>query len=99
VTNARVPTDLPGAIALADKAVRAQRDAPNAILSLPPVGLGPRDGEVGQIFKNCFKEICLDGKPVKQVLDAQAGQLNAILDELKIACWKPDPDAGPCRVA
>jgi len=99
VTNAQVPTDLPGAIALADKAVRAQRDAPNALLSLPPVGLGPRDGEVGQIFKNCFKEICLDNKPVKPVLDAQAGQLNAILDELKIACWKPDPDGNPCRVA
>jgi multiple sugar transport system substrate-binding protein len=99
VTNAQVPTDLPGAIALADKAVRAQREAPDAVLSLPPVGLGPRDGEVGQIFKNCFKEICLDNKPVKQVLDAQAGQLNAILDELKIACWKPDPDGNPCRVA
>lgn len=99
VTNAQVPTDLPGAIALADRAVRAQREAPNAVLSLPPVGLGPRDGEVGQIFKNCFKEICLDNKPVRQVLDAQAVQLNAILDELKIACWKPDPDGTPCRVA
>ena len=99
VTNAKVPGDLPGAIALADGAIQAQRDAPNAILSLPPVGLGARDGEVAQAFKNCFKEICLDGRPVQQVLDAQAKQLNAILDELKIACWQPDPAGNPCKVA
>ncbi|AGZ41924.1 ABC transporter substrate-binding protein [Actinoplanes friuliensis] len=99
VTNAQVPADLPGAIALAQQAIKAQRDAPKALLSLPPVGLGARDGEVGQIFKNCFKEICLDNKPVRQVLDAQAGQLNAILDELKIPCWQPDPAGNPCRVA
>jgi len=99
VTNAAVPTDLPPAVGLANAAVRAQRSAPGAILSLPPVGLGTHDGEVGQIFKNCFKEICLDGKPIKQVLDAQAGQLNAILSELKIPCWKPDPAGGDCRAA
>jgi multiple sugar transport system substrate-binding protein len=99
VTNAKVPTDLPGAIALANGAINAQRSAPNAILSLPPVGLGTRDGEVAQLFKNCFKEICLNGKPVKQVLDAQAGQLNAIMDQLKVPCWQPDPAGSPCRAA
>lgn len=99
VTNAQIPADLPGAVSLAATAVRAQRAAANAILSLPPVGLGPRDGEVGQVFKNCFKEICLENKPVRQVLDAQAGQLNAILDELKVPCWRPDPVLSPCRVA
>ncbi|MFI5937607.1 ABC transporter substrate-binding protein [Actinoplanes sp. NPDC051494] len=99
VTNVAIPSDLPPAIALAAAAIRAQREAPNAILSLPPVGLGARDGEVGQIFKNCFKEICLDGKPVQQVLDAQAGELNKIMDELKIPCWKPDPVGENCRAA
>lgn len=99
VTNAKVPTDLPAAIALANGAISAQRDASNAILSLPPVGVGTRDGEVAQIFKNCFKEICLDGKPVKQVLDAQATQLNAIMDQLKVPCWQPDPATAPCRAA
>jgi multiple sugar transport system substrate-binding protein len=99
VTNAAVPGDLPAAIALANGAINAQRGAPNAILSLPPVALGTRDGEVAQLFKNCFKEICLDGKPVKQVLDAQATQLNAIMDELKVPCWQPDPAGNPCRAA
>ncbi|WP_306214736.1 ABC transporter substrate-binding protein [Actinoplanes sp. RD1] len=99
VTNAQIPADLPGAVALAEGAVSKQRDAENAILSLPPVGLGARDGEVGQIFKNCFKEICLDGKPVQQVLDAQATELNKIMDELKIPCWQPDPAGTTCRAA
>jgi multiple sugar transport system substrate-binding protein len=99
VTNAPVPADLSGAIALASGAINAQRAAPKAILSLPPVGVGTHDGEVAQIFKNCFKEICLDRKPVKQVLDAQAGQLNAILDQLKVPCWQPDPAGAACRAA
>ena len=98
VVNAPPPGDLPPAVAMAFNAVKAQRAASNAVLSLPPVGLGAKDGEVGQVFKNCFKEICLDGKPVRQVLDAQANQLNAILGELKIPCWLPDPPTDPCRV-
>ncbi|MDQ7906420.1 ABC transporter substrate-binding protein [Phytohabitans sp. ZYX-F-186] len=99
VTNAQLPTDLPGAVSLEAAAVKAQQEAANAIVSLPPVGVGARDGEVSQIFKNAFKEICLDGKPVQGVLDAQATQLNVILDELKVACWRPDPAGSPCRVA
>lgn len=99
VTNAPVPTDLPPAVKLVDAAVRAQREAPNGLLALAPVGVGARDGEVSQVFKNTFKEICLDGKPVQQVLDAQAGELNKLLDELEVPCWQPDPAGAPCRVA
>ncbi|MEO3780830.1 ABC transporter substrate-binding protein [Micromonospora sp. B11E3] len=98
VAQAALPGDLPPAIGLEAAAVRAQQEAGDALVSLPPVGLGAKDGEVSQIFKNCFKEICLDSKPVRQVLDNQARQLNAILDELKVPCWKPDPDGQPCRV-
>ncbi|MFU8850416.1 ABC transporter substrate-binding protein [Micromonospora sp. SL1-18] len=98
VAQATPPRDLPPAISLEATAVRAQQEASDALVSLPPVGLGAKDGEVSQIFKNCFKEICLDKKPVQQVLDNQAKQLNTILDELKVPCWKPDPDGQPCRV-
>jgi multiple sugar transport system substrate-binding protein len=98
VTGADLPSDLPAAVGLEATAVRAQQGADNAVASLPPVGLGAKEGEVTQIFKNTFKEICLDGKPVQQVLDRQATQLNTILDELKVACWRPDPAGTPCRV-
>ncbi|GAB2956816.1 ABC transporter substrate-binding protein [Micromonospora polyrhachis] len=92
--------DLPPAVAMAAEAVRRQQGAAGAILALPPVGLGNRDGEVSQIFKNCFKEICLDGRPVRPVLDTQARQLDAILAELQVPCWRPDPVAAgqTCRV-
>jgi multiple sugar transport system substrate-binding protein len=98
VAKADLPTDLPKPISLEAAGVEAQQTAPGAIVSLPPVGLGAKDGEVAQVFKDCFKEICLDGKPVQQVLDAQAGKLNGILDQLKVPCWKPDPAGSPCKV-
>ncbi|MFJ8582600.1 ABC transporter substrate-binding protein [Micromonospora sp. NPDC093277] len=98
VAQATLPSDLPPAVSLEAAAVRAQQEAGDALPSLPPVGLGAKDGEVSQVFKNSFKEICLDSKPVQQVLDSQAKQLNTILDELKVPCWKPDPDGQQCRV-
>ncbi|WP_238016530.1 ABC transporter substrate-binding protein [Dactylosporangium sp. AC04546] len=99
VVKATLPSDLPPAIALEAAAVQKQQGASGAIVSLPPVGLGAKDGEVSQIFKNTFKEICIDGKPVQQVLDNQAKLLNTILDEAKVPCWKPDPAGATCRVA
>jgi multiple sugar transport system substrate-binding protein len=99
VVKATLPTDLPPAIGLEAAALKKQEENSGAIVSLPPVGLGAKDGEVSQIFKNTFKEICIDGKPVQQVLDSQAKLLNTILDELKVPCWKPDPTSAICRVA
>jgi multiple sugar transport system substrate-binding protein len=95
------PADLPPAIQMEAKAVAAQQSAENAILALPPVGLGPKDGEVGQLFKNCFQEIVLNGADAKKTLQAQGQQLNAILAELKVPCWAPDPvQAGQvCKAA
>jgi multiple sugar transport system substrate-binding protein len=85
------PSDLPPAIQMEAKAVAAQQGAEDAILALPPVGLGAKDGEVGQLYKNCFQEICLNGKDVQSTLQAQGQQLNAILADLKVPCWPPDP--------
>lgn len=98
VVDATMPADLPGGVGLEAPAVQKQQDADNAIVSLPPVGLGAKDGEVSQIFKNTFKEICIDRKPVRQVLDAQGGQLDVILAQLKAPCWKPDPAGAVCEV-
>jgi multiple sugar transport system substrate-binding protein len=99
VVQAELPADLPPAIALEAEAVRAQQEAPDALLSLPPVGLGERDGEVSQVFRDCFQRICLDGEPAAEVLDDQAAALDTILEELNIPCWPPDPASDSCRVA
>ncbi len=92
---------LPPPVALEFTAVGTQQKAGNAITALPPVGVGSKDAQVSQAYTNCFREICLNGKPIQGVLDAQAGQLNAILDDLKVPCWRPDPVASgaACRVA
>lgn len=99
VAKADLPGDLPRPIGLEAAGVKAQQESAGTIVSLPPVGLGAKDGEVAQVFQNTFKEICLDGKPVQQVVEAQAARLNTILDELKVPCWKPDPAGSPCRAA
>lgn len=99
VVGGAAPTDLPPAVALERTALDAQQHASDAILSLPPVGLGEHDGEVSQIFKDCFTQICLNGKGIQSVLDAQARQLNSLLDEAKAPCWAPDPTSSgqTCR--
>jgi multiple sugar transport system substrate-binding protein len=99
VVEAALPGDLPPAIAMEAEAVRAQQEAPDAVVSLPPVGLGERDGDVSQIFRECFEQICLDGQPAADVVASQGEQLDAILAELSIPCWPPDPASDTCRVA
>jgi multiple sugar transport system substrate-binding protein len=54
---------------------------------------------VGQVFKDCFREICLNRRPVRQVLDEQAERLSALLADAKVPCWSPDPAAPVCAVA
>lgn len=99
VVQATLPGDLPPAISLEAEAVQAQQEAPDALLSLPPVGVGERDGEVAQVFRDCFRGVCLDGRPAREVVDEQAAVLDGIMAELNIPCWPPDPDSDSCRVA
>ena len=91
VVKGDLPSDLPPAITLEAAAVKAQRTASNAIVALPPVGLGKHDGELSQVFKDCFAQICKDGKEPASVLGAQAKVLQGILDQAKVPCWAPDP--------
>ena len=91
VVEATLPGDLPPAIKLEADAVKATQEASDAVLSLPPVGLGAKDGEVSQVFKDCFTQICKQGGDPAKVLPAQAKTLQTILDEVKVPCWAPDP--------
>lgn len=99
VVKTEIGSDLPGGIALEAKAVKAQQEAGDAILALPPVGLGDKDPQVSQLFKNCFQEICLNNADVKATLDRQGAELASIMDSLNVPCWAPDPDADQCKVA
>ncbi len=96
--RASIPDDLPPAVRLEADAVQRQERASGAILSLPPVGLGSRDGEVSKVFQDCFRSIVLNGADIRSTLDQQARVLDGILAEVKVPCWAPDPAERICRV-
>ena len=92
-------SDLPAGVALEAGAVEATVNAPDAIPSLIPVGLGARGGEINDIFKAAFNRVVIDGEDVTAVLEEEAATLQALLDETGAACWAPDPPSdGPCQV-
>src|SRR5688572_9972877 len=92
-------SDLPAGVALEAAAVDATVNAPDAIPSLIPVGLGARGGEINDIFKAAFNRVVIDGEDVTTVLEEEAATLQALLDETGAACWAPDPPSdGPCQV-
>ncbi|MDP9460083.1 MAG: ABC transporter substrate-binding protein [Actinomycetota bacterium] len=98
--NAPLPADLPPGIAEEAKAVQAQQEAPKALLALPPVGLGSREGEFTQVYKDAFSRIVLNGENPTAVLPGAKGAVQRLLNETKAACWTPDPASGgaPCVV-
>jgi multiple sugar transport system substrate-binding protein len=98
--KATLPESLPPAVRLESDAVQAQQKAPDGIVALPPVGLGQKDGEMSKIFRDAFTAIVLDGADIRRTLDAQAKNMQNILDEAKVPCWAPDPveDGKMCRV-
>ncbi|WP_431874402.1 ABC transporter substrate-binding protein [Amycolatopsis sacchari] len=99
VVDVEIPRDLPPALQLEADAVRRQRDAQGGILSLLPVGLGTREGEVTKAFKDSFQQIVLGGADIRSTLDKQAGVLRKVFDDLKVPCWAPDPPSAVCEVA
>lgn len=98
VVKAELPSDLPAPVKLEAQAVAAQMNSPKALLALPPVGLGTKDGELSQVFKDCFKEICLNKGDPKTVVTKYAATITAILTAAKVPCWAPDPAATVCQV-
>lgn len=95
-----LPADLPPAIRLEADAVERQRTSPDALLALPPVGLGTREGEVTKVFQDCFQSIVLDGADIRSTVDSQSRIMNDLLAEINVPCWAPDPPSGgaPCEV-
>jgi multiple sugar transport system substrate-binding protein len=99
VVKADLPADLPAPVKLLATAVAAQQGAAKPMVALPPVGLGAKDGELSQVFKDCFAEICLSGKDPATVIPAQAAKVQTILDAVSVPCWAPDPvGSGTCKV-
>jgi multiple sugar transport system substrate-binding protein len=96
-----LPADLPPAVRLEAHAVVAQQNAPDALISLPPVGLGQKDGEMSKVFRDTFTAIVLQGADIRSTLDQQARVMQSLLDAVSAPCWAPDPSrpGQTCRVA
>ncbi len=93
-------SSMPEGVAIEAGAVSAQANSADALPALLPVGLGERGGEINQIFKNAFDRIVLDGEDIQTVLDEEAANLQALMDETGAPCWAPDPASdGPCQIS
>ena len=91
--------DLPAGIALEAAAVEATVNADDALPALIPVGLGARGGDMNQIYRNAFDRVVIDGEDVSTVLEAEAANLQTLLEDTGAPCWAPDaPSDGPCQV-
>ncbi len=91
--SAPLPGDLPPGISEEAKGVQAQQNASDALLTLPPVGLGAREGEFTAIYKDTFSRIVLNGEDPATVLPEQKSAMQQLLDETKAPCWTPDPSS------
>ncbi len=91
--------DLPQSVAIELGAVNDTINAPDAIPSLLPVGLGSRGGEINEIFRNAFNRIVINNEDIQTVLDEEGATLQTLMTETGAACWAPDPASeGPCQV-
>jgi len=92
-------SDLPAGVALEAAAVDATVNAPDALPALIPVGVGARGGDINNIFRAAFDRVVIDGEDAATVLNEEAANLQAVLDDTGAACWAPDPASdGPCQV-
>ncbi len=99
VIDVELPQDLNPGVRLEAEAVQQQSSAPDALPSLLPVGLGAKGGEFNKVYLDTFQRIALNGEPVEQVLQQQAGTLQQIINDAGAPCWPPDPPSeGPCQV-
>jgi multiple sugar transport system substrate-binding protein len=92
-------SDMPASVTALSNAVAATATAENAIVSLLPIGLGERGGEINEIYRNAFIRIVINGEDIATVLDEEGEALNTLLAETGAPCWMPDPvSEGACVV-
>ena len=99
MVKADLPTDLAPGLQLANGAIERQAGAPNAIVSLLPVGLGEKNGEFNKVFIDTFQLIVVRNRDIKDSLESQGEKLAGIMQAAGASCWQPDPPSdGPCPV-
>lgn len=99
VVDADLSGELPPAARLEAEAVAKTEQSDGALLALPPIGLGDKDGQMSDVYKDAFTAIVLKNEDIKKTLDGQAKVMQNLIDGSGAACWAPDPPStGPCKV-
>ncbi|MEZ4667293.1 MAG: ABC transporter substrate-binding protein [Anaerolineae bacterium] len=92
-------SNMPASVSALSGAVAATSGAKNALVSLLPIGLGERGGELNEIYRNAFTRVVINGEDIATVLQEEGDTLNTLLAETGAPCWSPDPASdGPCTV-
>lgn len=92
-------SDMPASVTALSTAVAATATSENALVSLLPIGLGSRGGELNEIYRNAFTRIVVNGEDIATVLHEEGDTLNTLMMETGAPCWSPDPASeGPCVV-
>ena len=100
VVDVEFPATMPVGTRMEGEAVSKQAAALNAVPAMLPVGLGPRSGEINEIYRDAFTRIVIDGEDIETVLAEEAVNLQTLLDETGAPCWPPDPPSvGACQLA
>ncbi|UFN47510.1 extracellular solute-binding protein [Roseomonas sp. OT10] len=99
VVQTELPADLEPGLKLAADAIARMAAAPDALVSLLPVGLDQKGGEFDKVFIDTFQRIVLRGEAPRAALDRQAEAMRRIMAETGAPCWRPDPaSTGACQV-
>jgi multiple sugar transport system substrate-binding protein len=95
----KLPAEVPPAVTLAGPAISAMTNAPDALPSLLPIGLGDLSAKFSQVYTDTFERIVLGGQDIRPVLDEQASVLRDLMKEAGAPCWAPDVRSqGACPV-
>ena len=99
VVDVAVPDTISASAKMLQPVVAAQSQAPDSLPVLLPIGLGESGGKFNKVYADTFQRIVLSGHDVREVLDQEAQNLQAVFDETGAACWAPDPKSeGACKV-
>lgn len=99
VIDIKLPDDLAPGLKMIAATITRQANAPFAITTLLPVGLGARGGDFNKVYIDAFTRIILRNQDITSALDIEAANLRRIMQETKAPCWAPDPVSdGPCPV-
>lgn len=90
-----IPPQLEGLKSAVDKQTRARDSVP----TLAPIGLGEQGADYNNLFMLTFSEIVLEDGDIATVLNANAAELQAIIDKANAKCWLPDlSEKRPCKI-